>query len=69
MPKQNIKSQPRQNTPKKQYQDNRVKTRNNPKEKEVALEQRLKTIEALHKKGILSEEEYQSKRREILSGL
>ena len=33
------------------------------------IEQRLKTIENLHKKGILSEEEYQKKRSEILKGI
>ena len=33
------------------------------------LEQRLKTIESLYKKGILSEEEYQRKRTEILKGI
>ena len=33
------------------------------------LEQRLKTIENLYKKGILSEEEYQRKRNEILKGI
>ena len=32
-------------------------------------EQRLKTIENLYKKGILSEEEYQKKRNEILKGI
>ena len=33
------------------------------------LEQRLKTIENLHQKGILSKEEYQRKRNEILKGI
>ena len=33
------------------------------------LEQRLKTIENLHKKGILSDQEYQKKRDEILKGI
>ena len=33
------------------------------------LEQRLKTIDNLHKKGILSEEEYIKKRQEILKGI
>ena len=33
------------------------------------IEQRLKTIDNLYKKGILSEEEYQRKRNEILKGI
>ena len=33
------------------------------------VEQRLKTIDNLYKKGILSEEEYQRKRNEILKGI
>ena len=35
----------------------------------IVLEQRLKTIDNLYKKGILSEEEYQRKRKEILKGI
>ncbi|PPR33059.1 MAG: hypothetical protein CFH27_00748, partial [Alphaproteobacteria bacterium MarineAlpha6_Bin5] len=38
---------------------------NNPR----VVEQRLKTIENLYNKGILSKEEYQKKRNEILKGL
>ena len=38
---------------------------NNPR----ILEQRLNTIDNLYKKGILSEEEYQRKRNEILKGI
>jgi len=33
------------------------------------IEQRLNTIDSLYKKGILSEEEYQKKRNEILKGI
>ena len=39
------------------------------KDKSGVLEQRLNTIDNLHKKGILSEEEYQRKRIEILKGI
>ena len=35
----------------------------------LVLEQRLNTIDNLYKKGILSEEEYQRKRNEILKGI
>ena len=38
-------------------------------EKQIILEQRLKTIETLYKKGILSEEEYKNKRQEILNSM
>ncbi len=35
----------------------------------LVTEQRLKTIDNLYKKGILSEEEYKRKRNEILKGI
>ena len=38
-------------------------------EKQMIIEQRLKTIEELYKKRILSEEEYRKKRQEILSDM
>ena len=39
------------------------------KDNSHVLEQRLKTIDNLYKKGILSEEEYKKKRNEILKGI
>lgn len=41
----------------------------NVKNNSSAIEQRIKTIENLYKKGILSEEEYQKKRNDILKGI
>ena len=37
--------------------------------KQIILEQRLKTIEKLYNKGILSQDEYNKKRQEVLSGI
>ena len=41
----------------------------NAKNNSRAIEQRLKTIENLYKKGMLTEEEYQKKRNGILKGI
>ena len=46
-----------------------VSKKQTSKDKSRVLEQRLNTIDNLYKKGILSEEEYQRKRIEILKGL
>ena len=51
------------NEPTKSNKQTNVK--NNPH----AIEQRLKTIENLYKKGMLTEEEYQKKRNSILKGI
>ena len=42
---------------------------NSEKDNARVLEQRLKTIESLYNKGMLSEEEYNRKRNEILKGI
>ena len=46
-----------------------VSKKQTSKDKSRVLEQRLNTIDNLYKKGILSEEEYQRKRIEILKGI
>ena len=46
-----------------------VSKKQTSKDKSRVLEQRLNTIDNLYKKGILSEEEYQRKRNEILKGI
>ena len=60
-------SPPRQRVQRKETATTKQKPENN--NSSYSLEQRLKTIESLHKKGILSEEEYNKKRQEILRGL
>lgn len=64
VPKRNVKR-----TPKNQSNQNLNSNKSSKKNNSIILEQRLKTIENLFKKGILSEEEYQRKRQEILSGI
>ena len=64
IPKRNVKK-----TPNNQSNQNLKSNKSSKKSNSVILEQRLKTIESLFKKGILSEEEYQRKRQEILSGI
>ena len=51
-------------SPRKQSPEN-SKNNNDPK----VIEQRLKTIDSLYNKGMLSDEEYKRKRNEILKGL
>ena len=46
-----------------------VSKKQTSKDKSRVLEQRLNTIDNLYKKGILSEEEYQRKRNQILKGI
>ena len=46
-----------------------LKKQTNNKVDPHVIEQRLKTIENLYKKGMLSEKEYQKKRNEILKGI
>ena len=60
--------QQRQQIQRKKEQPVVTKKRTNASDSNV-LEQRIKTIEQLYKKGILSEEEYKKKRNEILKGL
>ena len=60
--------QQRQQIQRKKEQPVVTKKRTNASDANV-LEQRIKTIEQLYKKGILSEEEYKKKRNEILKGL
>ena len=55
--------------PPRQIQRKRDSVISEKKDDPRVLEQRLKTIENLYKKGILSEEEYQRKRNEILKGI
>ncbi len=56
--------------PQSQQQQKPVISKKQTKENNSrVLEQRLNTIENLYKKGILSEEEYQRKRNEILKGI
>ena len=55
--------------PRRQIQRKRDSVISEKKDDPRVLEQRLKTIENLYKKGILSEEEYQRKRNEILKGI
>ena len=66
-----------QKTPPQRLQKRSKKLNNSQKqsrnisaqEKQMIIEQRLKTIEELYKKRILSEEEYRKKRQEILSDM
>ena len=66
-----------QKTPPQRLQKRSKKLNNSQKqsrnisaqEKQMIIEQRLKTIEKLYKKRILSEEEYRKKRQEILSDM
>ena len=55
---------------KKERELSKAKPRNvTSKKKQIILEQRLKTIEKLYNKGILSKDEYNKKRQEVLSGI
>jgi hypothetical protein len=53
----------------RQIQRKRDSVISEKKDSPHVLEQRLKTIENLYKKGMLSEEEYKKKRNEILKGI
>ena len=54
----------------KELNNSQKQSRNiSAQEKQMIIEQRLKTIEKLYKKRILSEEEYRKKRQEILSDM
>jgi hypothetical protein len=55
--------------PPRQIQRKRDSVISEKKDTPHVVEQRLKTIEDLYKKGILSEEEYKRKRNEILKGI
>tara|TARA_B100000959_G_scaffold232661_2_gene249656 strand:- start:98 stop:1096 length:999 start_codon:yes stop_codon:yes gene_type:complete len=55
--------------PPRQIQRKRDSVISEKKDNPHVVEQRLKTIEDLYKKGILSEEEYKRKRNEILKGI
>ena len=68
--KNNNVNRPRPRIQKKERELRKAKPRNvTSKEKQIILEQRLKTIEKLYNKGILSEDEYNKKRQEVLSGI
>ena len=56
-------------TPNNESKSNLKANKSSKKNNAMILEQRLKTIDNLFKKGILSEEEYKKKRQEILSGI
>ena len=63
-------NRPRPRIQKKERELSKAKPRNvTSKKKQIILEQRLKTIEKLYNKGILSEDEYNKKRQEVLSGI
>ena len=70
-PKQqrNVPSPPQQQIQKRKKEPVISKKQINNNDNSHVTEQRLKTIESLYNKGILSEEEYQKKRNEILKGI
>ena len=70
-PKQqrNVPSPPQQQIQKRKKEPVISKKQINNNDNSHVTEQRLKMIENLYKKGILSEEEYQKKRNEILKGI
>ena len=70
-PKQqrNVPSPPQQQIQKRKKEPVISKKQINNNDNSHVTEQRLKTIENLYKKGILSEEVYQKKRNEILKGI
>ena len=68
-PNRQLNRQP--NKPQQRQQLNKTKKQNSVsnKDEQNVIEERLKTLDSLYKKGILSESEYKRKRKEILGGI